>query len=629
MKSSLTIITIVFSLVALNLTGQKIPAVYSNIEFNENGNLVYKYRDTTYAGIVHSPVYTIDDFTENITGSETGIAIQFKNSEFNGKLYYGLIHYNDSKHPLPVYFRSFLTIDNGYVHIDIKNQLGGRYDMIGWEKSGKGVIGYRIVDNEGNMIYHGRFAFSGTGPFSPTNVIIEGPFVDQITHNSAIISFTTLSPVKGQVLINERKATSKKADKYNEIFIDKLEPNKEYNYSITVDGIEQKYSFRTAPEPGSRSAFTFAYASDSRSGPGGGERTLYGANYYIMKKIMALANQQGAVFMQFTGDLIDGYLTNEQEIELQYANWKRAIEPWAHYMPVYEGMGNHEALTINFQIPGLYNGIQIDKFPFETNSAEAIFNRNFVNPTNGLISEDGAHYDPNDKTIDFPPYTENVYHYQYDNIAVICLNSDYLYAPSLSSLPHSSGNLHGYILDKQLEWLEEVITEYETNETVDHVFITQHTPAFPNGGHVHDDMWYNGNNQFRPWIAGKPLAKGIIERRDEYLDILVNKSEKVVAIFTGDEHNYCRTTISPGMPMYPETGYYSPRIDLSRTIYQINNGAAGAPYYAQQETPWTSHTEGFTTQNALVLIHIDGNRIELEVLNPDTLEEIDRLILKE
>lgn len=629
MKIIPTTLTILFFLAAINLSGQKTPAVYSNIEFNENGNLVYKYRDTTYTGIIHAPVYTIDDFTENITGSETGLAIQFKKSDFNGKLYYGLIHYNDSKHPLPVYFRSFLAIENGYVHIDIKNQLGGRYDMVGWEKSGKGVIGYRIVDNEGNMIYHGRIAFKGTGPFTPSNVIIEGPFVDQITHNSAIISFTTLTKVKGQVSVNERKINSKKSDKYNEIFVDQLEPNKEYNYSITIDGIEQRYSFKTAPEPGSRKAFTFAYASDSRSGPGGGERTLYGANYYIMKKIMALANQQGAVFMQFTGDLIDGYLTSEQEIELQYANWKRAIEPWAHYIPVYEGMGNHEALTINFPLPGLSNGVQIDKFPFETSSSEAIFNRNFVNPTNGLVSEDGASYDPNDKTIDFPPYTENVFHYQYDNIAVICLNSNYLYVPSLRSLPHSSGNLHGYILDKQLEWLENVIAEYEANETVDHVFITQHTPAFPNGGHVHDDMWYNGNNQFRPWIAGKPLAKGIIERRDEYLDIIINKNKKVVAIFTGDEHNYCRTAISPEMPMYPETGYYAPKIDISRTIYQINNGAAGAPYYAQQETPWTPYTEGFTTQNALVLIHIEGNRVELEVLNPDTLEEIDRIILKE
>lgn len=608
---------------------QKIPAVYSNLSFDENNNLVLQTKDTSYIGVVYAPVYSISDFTENIVGTENGLSIQFNNTEFNGKFHYGLIHYNDSKHPLPVYFREHINIENGLVDLNIKDVLGGRYDMVGWEKSGNGVIGYRIQDTEGNMIYQGRLAFKGTGPFTVANVITEGPFIDQLTHNSGIISFKTLSATKGVVVINDQKFSSKKSGTNHEIFIDKLQPATSYNYSVTIDDIVQSYSFKTAPEPGSRTPFTFAYASDSRSGPGGGERTLYGANYYIMKKIMALANQQGAAFMQFTGDLIDGYLTNELETDLQYANWKRAIEPWAHYLPVYEGMGNHEALTINFPVPGLWNGVSIDKFPFETHSAEYVFNKNFVNPTNGPASEDGASYDPNPKTTDFPPYTENVYHYQYDNVAIICLNSDYLYAPSLSNVPRTSGNLHGYIMDVQLEWLEEVIGQYESDASVDHIFVTQHTPAFPNGGHVHDDMWYNGNNQYRPWIAGKPLQKGIIERRDEYLEILVNRSEKVLAIFTGDEHNYCRTTISPEMPIYPESGFYAERINIGRTIYQINNGAAGAPYYAQQQTPWTAFTEGFTTQNALVLIHVDGNKVELEVLNPDTLEEIDRKVLKE
>ena len=61
----------------------------------------------------------------------------------------------------------------------------------------------------------------------------------------------------------------------------------------------------------------------------------------------------------------------------------------------------------------------------------------------------------------------------------------------------------------------------------------------------------------------------------------------------------------------------------------MNNGAAGAPYYAQEETPWSSAVSGFTTQNALVLFHIEGKRIEMVVLNPDTLEEVDRKVMRE
>ena len=141
-------------------------------------------------------------------------------------------------------------------------------------------------------------------------------------------------------------------------------------------------------------------------------------------------------------------------------------------------------------------------------------------------------------------------------------------------------------------------------------------------------MWYNGNNQYRPYIGGRPLSKGIIERRDEYLDLLINKSNKVLAIFTGDEHNYNRLKISPEMTIYPEM-YFSDRIEISRSVWQINNGAAGAPYYAQEQTPWTEHVQGFTTQNALVLIQVDGKKVDLKVINPDTLELIDEAILRE
>jgi hypothetical protein len=135
-------------------------------------------------------------------------------------------------------------------------------------------------------------------------------------------------------------------------------------------------------------------------------------------------------------------------------------------------------------------------------------------------------------------------------------------------------------------------------------------------------MWYGGDNSYRTIIAGKKMPRGIIEQRDVYLDLIINKSSKVKAILTGDEHNYCKTRISQEMPRYPENWTLN-KLKLNRTIYQINNGACGAPYYAQEETPWSGHVTGFSTQNALVLLDVDGKNIEVRVLNPDTLEEIE------
>ena len=623
------IYTILLLLAFAILKGQNIPDVYKNIKYSDKGILMLSFNDSLYPAQDATPRFTINDNRDIVSGTANGLAFVWTDTTFKGKMYFGFIHYNDSKHPLPVYFKQALEIDNGYAHIDIKNQLRERYDMIGWETSGRGVIGYRIQDIQGNMIYEGRVAFKGKGPFQVANTLTEGPFVDQITEKSAIISYKTSEPVKARVKVGTKIYQSKNKNTHHEVFVDQLVPESEYVYQIEIDSILQQYRFKTAPKPGKRTAFTFAYASDSRSGQGGGERSMYGTNMYIMKKIMALANQQNATFLQFTGDFIDGYSNSSQDMNLQYSNWKKSIEPWANSIPVYEGMGNHEALVHHFVLEQGKWGIMINKFPFETESSEVIFNQNFVNPENGPLSEDGASYDPNPDKTDFPPYIENVYHYSYDNVAIVVLNSDYLYTPRHSAIPITGGNLHAYIMDMQLNWLKKVILEYESNEHIDHIFVTQHTPAFPNGGHVGDDMWYNGNNQYRPWIAGKPLPKGIIERRDEYLDILVNQSEKVVGILTGDEHNYCRTLITPEMPRYPDSGYYAKKITLNRTIHQINNGAAGAPYYAQQQTPWTDFVSGFTTQNALVLIHVEGQKVELEVLNPDTLEEIDRLVLRE
>jgi hypothetical protein len=182
-------------------------------------------------------------------------------------------------------------------------------------------------------------------------------------------------------------------------------------------------------------------------------------------------------------------------------------------------------------------------------------------------------------------------------------------------------------MDNQLDWLRATIQKLENDKDIDHIFITQHTPAFPNGGHSKDDMWYSGDNTKRPWIGGKPVEKGIIERRDEYLDILINESKKTIAILTGDEHNYNWLKLTQEVPIYPEN-YPNKKLKVSRSIYQINNGAAGAPYYAQEVLPWSKFTQSFSVENALCLFYVNGKKITMRVYNPDTLNLIDELEVK-
>ncbi len=645
MKVKIYQLMVVFLFLVSSIYGQKgnIPAIHSNIK-SDNQGIYFELKGKKFYALPDNIGYNPEQFTKNIKGTPSGLIFDFKRKEFNGTLYYGFIPLNDSKYPHPVYFARTATITQGIAEVNIKD-MKGKYDMIDWTTTGKGILGYRVMDYRNNILYDGKINFNAEDflatdgkyhevaygkkvydtvkPFLVDFSIIEGPFIANLTHEGATIFFKTNVKGKGMIDVNGKKFRSKNGT-FHEIEITELEPDTDYDYTIWYGDNQEKYSFHTAPAPGTRSSFSFSYASDSRSGNGGGERNLYGANVYIMKKIMALNMQQKVRFMQFTGDLVTGYSINPNSIRLEYANWKRAIEPYARYIPVVTAMGNHESVVKKFYDQDNDFGYQVDNFPYDKVSSEAIYQKEFVNPQNGPDGEDGSSYDPDPKHTDFPSYKENVFYYTYDNVAMVVLNSNYWYATSAKAVTFTSGNIHGYVMDNQLEWLKNTMNALENNDNIDHIFVTIHTPFFPNGGHVSDDMWYNGENAYRPSISGKRVAKGIIERRDELLDIIVNKSVKTRALLTGDEHNYARTKIGPDTKIYPKK-YFAEKLTLTREIWQINNGAAGAPYYAQEKTPWSEFVEGFTTQNALVIFLVDGKKLKMKVLNPDTLEDVDEM----
>lgn len=645
------------------LTDEDIPASYANLKVVD-GKLVAKVGDNVYPLADETPKTTLKMLRGNPIGVSKGIEFSFVDDNGNakfvgGKLYYGLIDLEYEKFAEAKWHNEDNISSLGKATADIKTYLSGKQDFIGWEKKGSGTLSYRVCDSTGDIEFEGEIGFLGSDSFSvDSGSIVSGPYLNQLKDRSVIITFETYSPRAAKVNVEGVGDFTSPSATMHEVVIDGLQSDTLYKYTVSAGGTQtRKASFKTAPSAGSRKPFTFAYTCDSRSGSTMGERELSGVNVYTMKKFASLAAAKNVKFVQFTGDMTDGYKLAPAQQEVEYVTWKHSISQVASRIPFVVGMGNHEVVLHAFD-DGVEHGLTIDKFPFDTQSGEAVFAKYFANPKAGELggfvnpvdkdlppTEDGAVYDPSDKT-DFPSYSQNVFYYTYDNVAIVVLNSNYWYAPGNpgqhagSNANAIGGNPHSYIMDNQLGWLKNALKTLDEDENIDFTFVTVHTPPFPNGGHVDKDMWYNGKNDARPYIGDgngsiKPVAIGIIDRRDEFLKTMLD-SKKVVGIFTGDEHNYARLDIAPNMPIYDESEYVPQnRLNISRHMWQLHSGTAGAPYAAYEETPWNDdlkdiypkqggkYLKKFSTQNALIFIHVDGKSLELEVVDPQTLDRIE------
>ena len=339
---------------------------------------------------------------------------------------------------------------------------------------------------------------------------------------------------------------------------------------------------------------------------------------------MAVAAFNNAAFMQVQGDITNGGNASADGHLLEYANFKRSLEPFWNKIPVYVGFGDHEPNKKIFAPDSITRKSKsIEEFPYSTSSGEASFAKAFVNPDNGPQSEDGASYDPDPSQMDFPTYRENVYYYTYDNIAMIVLNTEYWESKDPLA---TSGCPEGYIMDQQVKWLKETIRKMENDPDIDHIFVVTHGAVFPNGDHLTDAMWWNGETS-RAYVKGSPLQKGTIERRDEILDICVNRSKKFLAFISGDEHNFSFLPVTPTTSLYLP-GFPGKKIQLSRSFYCINNGAGGSAPYAMLPSPWSDGFQYFAEPPVLAMITVKGNSVTLKAIKAETLENICEVKLK-
>lgn len=479
--------------------------------------------------------------------------------------------------------------------------------------------------------YEARIDFRKEGEkFVKVPSIIEGPMINLVhseNPSELVISFRTSDPVNGEVFVpGIGLFRNGKISKSHEIKITGLEPDSEYRYRVRYGrSVTGRYKFRTAPSE-SAEQILFAYSGDSRSGITKDDERLMGVNYDTMERLISLAYNKGAsVFLQ-GGDMINGYTSSKEDFRTQLLSWKNSISGFWRERPVYTCIGNHEALINEYYFDKRKwkKYFELDKWPYKTDSTEAVFAEEMVHFSNGP--------QPSDKRR--PTYDENVYSFRYGFVKFIVFNNNYW-----RGWMDFGGSPEGYIFDDQLEWIKKELHESENDPKIKYIILFAQEPVFPNGGHVKDCMWYYGNNNVRGSHyspeTGKIILekKGIIEVRNELVK-MIDGSSKVAAVLGSDEHSYHKILIDKTVPVGKpgEKGNYSPLSDLKHSTWYIVSGGAGAPYYSEEPSPWNKFWKEnkkrpennwaekgayyYSSQENIFIFDATKDRISMTVYNP-------------
>ena len=257
-----------------------------------------------------------------------------------------------------------------------------------------------------------------------------------------------------------------------------------------------------------------------------------------------------------------------------------------------------------------------------------------VNPVDGPKARPG-----------FPSYDETAYTFQYGCVKFIGFNTNYwmesdktAMGPSNQLTRRYGGCPEGYVMSEQLQWLETQIAAADKDESVRYVILFAHEPVFPNGKHLADAMWYNGDNNSRAYVFadGKtvPEKLGVIEVRNR-IARAVSLSEKTVCVINSDEHAYYRTLINDETPVGDDAdivegrinwknGKISPLKELKHPKWYIVSGGGGAPFSAEKTSPWNAYWKSqgraqrgyrYSPQEHILIFSTSDRGVSLRVIN--------------
>ena len=481
-------------------------------------------------------------------------------------------------------------------------------------------------------------AWMRDGELQPVVSIVEGPMLARRTSDHPDwldFALETDRPARATIEVEGvgRFTTADEGHRH-EIRVERLRPSRTYRYRALAhaDGDSAAtpwIDFRTAPSPGTGQA-TLVFGGDSRAGRGFGRHRELGVNHFVLGSIVRDARRHDPDFLLFAGDLVNGYSQRVVDFVTELRSWKQAVEPFAFDRPVFAAIGNHD-VPVRAYYKRKFGGLEMDRWPYATESASALFAQELVMPLGAPTPQEGL-----------PPYDETIYAFTHGPLRVLVLNNNYWYTTH-DRIPDVGGSPEGYFLPEQLDWLEAELDRANQDPAVRYVVLCAQEPVWPVAGHAHDAMWHSGNNarralRYRGDGTFAPLGPGIVEVRNRLWE-MASRQPKVAAFLTGDEHNYSRTLITretpvglPGRDDRDGDGRldapFSPNPDFGPPLWSIVSGGAGAPFYRREDVPWDEGVRAFSTRFHYVVVRADANAISLTAhdLHGAVIDRVDDLM---
>ncbi len=335
--------------------------------------------------------------------------------------------------------------------------------------------------------------------------------------------------------------------------------------------ISKTYSFKTKCSKNEN--FSFGVFGDCRAHYENSDSNLYGVNYSVMKDVIKGFYVSGVDFVMGVGDYATLITNSPLDFVGEINSYRKVVSFLSSYIPFFEGRGDHEIFGY-VRTKGKFMVIPYD-LPLRPENILPFYLRN---PENGPI-----HHRKN-----FPPLKGTVYSFTWGNSMFISL--DTVYGIAHGVVDPSKYNINGTICDEEFKWLKNQL-EYARKRDIEHIFIFDHAPPFPNGGHIEDSMYYEGR------------VKMVNEVRERFLKLL--SDYKVDILFCGHEHNYSRTLVNSKIDK-----------NVKNSFYQIISGGAGAPTYPIDPfTPWHKNVKCASTQKHFIVVRVHGKTVTVNVLN--------------